>query len=191
MTLIQFAIGSWFVFVIASAFAHQYFKRRVNAAASVNISAAFATQNEHAMETLKAIAALDKKFDISAQNARLLQPKEATRVYASLVQRGFETRILVQPANSFEEMQAIVIRELGTDWVILITAFTDVLGWKQHTPSEPKAAHVERPIATFIHELEYSRDHLADSPTEKAAVESIISRLKSQHYGNSRSGSAA
>lgn len=183
-------ILTWLAFVFGAGYAHARAKRKVNAAASLNISKAFEVQGENNKRILDAIGVVDKKFDAQAQNARLSQPKEATRVYASLLQRGFETRILVQPANTFDEWRAIVMREIGPDWMMLITAYTDVLGWKPQ-PSEPTAALVEKPIANFIHDLEYSRDHLADSPSQKAAVEEIITKLKQQHYGNSRSASAA
>lgn len=188
-----FIIGgilTWLAFVFGAGYAHAKYKRKLNAAASLNITKAFEGQNEFAKKTLEAIGALDKKFEIQAQNTRLSQPKEGTRVYASLLQRGFETRILVQPANTFDEWRSIVANEIGPDWMLLITAYTDVLGWKPQ-PMEPTAAFVEKPIANFIHDLEYSRDTLADSPSQKAAVEEIITKLKKQHYGNSRSASAA
>lgn len=189
MTL--FTLGgilTFLAFAFGAGYSHARAKRKINAAASLNISKAFEAQNENTKKILQAVAALDKRFDISESNARLSIPKEATRVYAVLLQRGFETRILVQPANTLAEMQEICVRELGLGWMAIITAYTDVLG---ANPLEPKAAPVEKPIANFIHDLEYSRDHLADSASEKAAVESIITKLKKTHYGHSHSASAA
>lgn len=168
-------VVTWLTFVSASAFANVYFKRKANTSASTSISEAFKAQGE-------SLGRIEKHLQGKEQHARLMEPKEATRVYAVLIQRNFE------------EMSAIVTREVGTGWMILISAFADVLGWKpqaQPQTTETKAAMVETPIANFIHDLEYSRDRLADSPAQKEAVDEIIKKLKSQHYGNSRSGSAA
>ncbi len=186
-------IASWFVFVIASAFAHQYWKRRVNTAAALDIKKEFNAQNENAKRILQSLGNMGKKLEFSEQNARLSVPKGATRVYAVLLQRGVETRILVQPADTIEEMQRICMREIGNGWVTVITAHTDVLAPSPIEVKEPetkRAAVVEKPIATFIHDLEYSRDKFAETPTEKAAMESIISKLR-KSYGTSNSTSAA
>lgn len=189
MTL--FTLGgilTFLAFVFGAGYAHARYKRKVNDTASLTLSKAFEGQNENAKLIIQALAGIEKKMEVSASNARLAVPKEATRVYAVLLQRGFETRILVQPANTLTEMQDICTRELGAGWLAVITTYADVI---PPTHSEPNTALVEKPIANFIHDLEYSRDHLADSPSQKAAVEEIISKLKQEHYGNSRSRSAA
>lgn len=170
---------TWLTFVAASAFANVYFKRKVNKVAGSSISDAFKTQGE-------SLARIEKHILGKEQVARLNEPKEATRVYAVLLQRGIETRFVVQPANTFEEMSGIVQRELGIGWMILMSAFCDVLGWKETHPApiesiETKVAAVEPPIANFIHGLEYSRDKFADSPAQKAAVDEIIKKIKTQH----------
>lgn len=187
--IVNILIGTWFAFVVASAFAHQWFKRNVQKSYGASINEAFKNVTE-------SLARIEKVQGDQQQMARLKEPKEATRVYAVLIQRNFETRLIVQPANTFEEMSIIVTRELGTGWMTLISAFADVTGWKKdEQPSsqstESTTALVEKPIAHFIHDLEYSRDTLAESPAQKEAVDEIIRKLKSQHYGHSRSGSAA
>lgn len=119
------------------------------------------------------------------QHARLASPKEGVRCYAVLIQRGIETRMLIQPAQTFEEMVELVTKEVGVGWAIVSSAYADILVPKIEVPKTPTVVVPDKSpkIMTFISSLEYSRDRWATNSFQKGALTAIINRIKKE-YGN-------
>lgn len=115
----------------------------------------------------------------------------ASRVYAVILQRGFETRLFVHPANTFEAMAETALREFGNGWTIVASAHSDVLADPIPLATMPiemgKPEEAVKPnVANYINNLKYARDNFADEPSQKKAIEKIISNIE-KHYGRSNS----
>lgn len=180
---------TWLVFVAVSAITHQVLRR---VAVRENVKK-FQDSIKELVDTIGTrIAGVEKNVAANfASEVRLRDPRPTNRVYAFIMQQGRETRLFIQPSQTFEEMFNIVTRELGPNWLLTASAYVDVL------PSEvAPVVHIDtimdKKPTDFIHSLEYSRDVFATTATQKKALETIINRLKNDDYGTrSNSGSAA
>ena len=178
-----YAVFTWFVFVIVTAISAQVIRNREARLTNRRYVDVMEESFKSISTTLAEMRKLVEQID---QDARLSSPKEGmTRCYAVIVQRGLETRLFIQPSQTFEQMVAIVTREFGNGWAIVSSTHFDVA-----TPKPPideakgvKVPSVE-PISkneNFIHTLEYSRDIFAVGDEQKKVIDDIISRIKKHH----------
>lgn len=133
--------------------------------------------------------AIQKEFDTIQKtvkiandaNERIVIPKEARRCYAVVMHKGLETRLMVQPANTIEEMTEVAKRSLGSGWEVMSSAHADVIPVK--VAGEVKEDHVEfsAPLDNFTYTLEYSRDKFTQTEAERRVVDNIITRVRKNY----------
>ena len=124
--------------------------------------------------------------EIGSEHSENMQP---TRCYAFLLQKGMETRLLVQPARTFEEMSEKAATQNGAGWSIAASAFVDVFAPAQNItmPAGEEKKPVEAPqLGNFIHTLEYSRDKFAEDESEQSAINKIISTIRKNYDRSDR-----
>lgn len=130
----------------------------------------------------KQAANIKELLAFSEQAHRLSSPKEGMRVYAFLLQRGMETRLLVQPANTMEDMLLIANKEAGEGWIIMTSAYADVIAPAQEKKAIQIVAPEKEPVLqNFIYALKYSKDKFAKTEDEKQVIDTIITNIEKQH----------
>lgn len=120
------------------------------------------------------------------------KPANSRRVYAVVLSRGSETRLFVNPSETYEQMIAVAMREFGSGWFVSGSSYVDIGydGVGIPIAKEPKAKVESPSLTTFLAILEYSRDKFADKVSEKKSIDAIIRKIKESYGTRSTAGSS-
>lgn len=140
--------------------------------------------------------ALKEQFDMMLNLAQkrptmtgTMPAGDTVRVYAVLLARGLETRLVAVPAQAFEDMIELVTKEYGIGWAVAASCYLDMevvkkVG-KEEKPVPAKAEKAEEaPKADpgkFVTTLLYCKDTFAETPFEKRSLTSVINRIKKRY----------
>lgn len=112
-----------------------------------------------------------------------VMPKgDTVRVYAALLAKGLETRLVAVPAQTFEDMVALVTEQYGMGWLIAASCYLDMeVSKKEPAPAPEKAETNPQAAEVFVHQLEFARESFAGSPFERRALTAVINRIKKRY----------
>lgn len=112
-------------------------------------------------------------------------PLEKVRVYAVVIQKGLETRLFMNPSESFEAMSDATAKKYGPGWVIIASAHLDVDAPLAKIPvAEPKQT-AEKGVNEYVSILKFAQEKFASTKTQKTALDGVINNVQ-KHYGSSR-----
>lgn len=107
-----------------------------------------------------------------------------TRIYAMLLQKGFETKLFLREAATFEDMVQYATQEFGPGWLVVASVHCDVKN--KEMPAMVRMDNIVKTnVATYINDLKYAKDTFATDENEKQAIDSVIVNIEKQYYGRS------
>jgi hypothetical protein len=144
----------------------------------------------------KAIDAKEVKQVVNSTEVKNV-PQGTRRIFAMALQRGIETCIIIEPAESYYEMyDKVKAWGYGPDWLVIGWSYMD---FRPEMPigNQPALVKTEEPaiqedpiikkgVNEYVVYLEYSRDNYAKTQVEKDALETIIKNIKKLHGSKNR-----
>lgn len=118
-------------------------------------------------------------------SAPVISPVIKKKVYSAIFARAMESRLVLHPCDSLEELIAFAKTSLGDGWILIASANIEVNAPKKSIldeKREEKEGKKEKGITDYVTTLEYAKEKFAETPTQKRALETIIGHVR-KFYG--------